>query len=324
MGLDINEISENAMGGTELMLNRLKTIQPDLLDKVQIIFSRVRELDETRHRIFFAHDLPEDPEAQHLLNNGWNKFHKIVFVSHTQRNEYLQRFNIPYSRTVVLQNAITPIEVHTKPTDKLNLIYHTTPHRGLAILIPVFEKLAETDPNIHLNVYSSFNLYGWGERDVPFEPLFQKIKDHPQMTYHGSVSNDEIRSALKENHIFAYPCTWEETSCLSLMEAMSAGCVSVHPNYGALPETSANWSVMYNFHEDINQHANIFYGVLDQTIKSYRDDRFAANIHGGKIYSDLFYNWSYRKSQWEALLQNVIQDPLDIPKIEEMFVVNTR
>ena len=93
--------------------------------------------------------------------------------------------------------------------------------------------------NVHLDVFSSFNAYGWAERDEPYQELFDKIEAHPQMTYHGFKPNNIVRNALQKAHIFAYPSIWMETSCIALMEAMSAGLMCVHPNLAALPETAA-------------------------------------------------------------------------------------
>ena len=75
------------------------------------------------------------------------------------------------------------------------------------------------------NIQNSFEIYGKPELDYHFNNLYDTIKNHKHMTYHGTVSNDEIREALKNAHIFSYPSNFEETSCLCLIEAMSAGCV---------------------------------------------------------------------------------------------------
>lgn len=83
--MEINELSKKAMGGTELMLDRLhSSIDPDILNEFQIIPTRVRELDESRYRILWIHDTCDDPETYHLNNGGYNKFHKLVFVSYYQ------------------------------------------------------------------------------------------------------------------------------------------------------------------------------------------------------------------------------------------------
>lgn len=323
-GIDWNEISSNSSGGTELMCKRISsTLDPELLKEFQIIPSRVRELDESKIRILYCHDLPDDPESKHLANEGWRKFHKIVFVSYWQREWYIRKFNIPYSKTVVIQNAILPIETSKKPDDKVNIIYHTTPHRGLNILVPVFEKLAERYEDIHLDVYSSFAIYGWEKRDEIFKELFEVIEKHPQMTYHGFKPNDEVREALNKAHIYAYPNSWMETSCLSLIEAMSAEVLCVHPDYGALPETSANWTLMYPYDEDPQRHANLFYNVLDTAIDiiKSKDEASLVKLKGAKSYCDLYYNWEVKQHQWEAFLRSLLSVPRaieDPPK--EMFV----
>ena len=184
MQYEKNELSEKAMGGTELMMERIySSLDPELLNKFQIIPSRVRELDENKVRILYCHDLPEDPESKHLENEGWRKFHRIVFVSNWQMQEYIRAYNIPWEHCVVMQNAITPIVNHEKKRDKIRLGYWSTPHRGLEILVPVFTKLAEKYENLELDVFSSFQLYGWKERDKQYEAVFDICKNHPKINY---------------------------------------------------------------------------------------------------------------------------------------------
>ncbi len=322
MSIEWNEISEKSFGGTETMGRRLeRSLDKDLLKNFQIIMSRVRDLDEGRVRILWCHDLPNDPESKHLEDEGWMKFHKIVFVSHWQKEAYVRQFDIPYSRVTVIENAIEPFENDIKKSklfdivgkpQTLNLIYHTTPHRGLEILVPVIERLREkgTD-DIHLDVYSSFGIYGWEKRDEPYQPLFDKIKEHPNMTYHGYQPNEVVRKALEKAHIFAYPSIWPETACLSLIEAMSAKCMCVHSNYGALPETASNWSVMYDYHEDPSAHAGTFFTALQTVIEAMREpvEGLDIKLAGQKSYCDLFYNWELRKLKWEALLKSLVDAP---------------
>jgi UDP-glucose:(glucosyl)LPS alpha-1,2-glucosyltransferase len=322
MTVEMNEISEKSLGGTELMAARInQTLPKELLQEFQIIPSRVRNLDESKIRILYCHDLPHDPESKHLENEGWRKFHKIVFVSYWQRDWYVRHFQIPFSRTHVMHNAITPIEAAEKPKGKINLIYHTTPHRGLELLVPVFDHLAKSDPDIHLDVFSSFQIYGWEQRDAPYKPLFDAIKDHPQMTFHGFQPNDVVRKALQKAHIFAYPNIWMETSCLAMMEAISAKCMCVHPDFGALPETTSNWTFMYPFHEDPNAHAGIFLNALKSVIDIARekDESQELKLSGAKTYCDLFYNWEVRAEQWQAFLTSLLHLPRELDKPKAMF-----
>lgn len=321
MALAKDSLSVNAMGGTELMKYGLENrIPSDLLANFQIFASRVEEpLDESKIRILWLHDLPGDPASEHLKNGGWDKFHRLVFVSNWQMQAYIQHYDIPWSKCIVLQNAITPINDHVKPTDKIKLAYWSTPHRGLNILVPVFQKLCEKYDNIELDVYSSFKLYGWEDQDKQFEPLFEACKADPKINYHGTVSNEVLRENLKSAHIFAYPSTWPETACICLMEAMSAGLLCVHPNFAALYETAANWTNMYQWHEDPNQHASHFYAALDASIDSLSHEGVQSRLLSQKSYANVFYNWQLRSFQWEQFLVSMLNEPRELPKANAGF-----
>ena len=304
-----NELDKNAMGGTEMMKYGLYDRLPDnLRDKYQIITSRVREMDG-RPAILWLHDLWNDPEAQHLKDpSSRERFEKLVFVSNFQAYGYHLGLGVPYSESMVLRNAIDPIQLegNEKSDDVINLIYHTTPHRGLNVLLAAYDKLSEHyKDKLHLDVYSSFEAYGWPQRDEEFKELFDTCREHPHITYHGYKPNDVVREALKKAHIFAYPSIWLETSCIAAIEAMSAGACVVCPNYGALPETTGSFAHMYQFSEDLNEHANRFVKVLNDTIRSMNHDTMAVKLEMQKAWTDSFYCWDYRAAEWQIFLESL-------------------
>lgn len=307
---DIEKLTGNAMGGTELMANGLEDrIDQSLLNNFQIVCSRVRDIDLSKIPILWLHDLPNDPESEKVSDPQWRKqFAKFVCVSDWQMQQYNLFKKLPYGESIVLKNAITPFPEAPKTfDDKIRIIYHTTPHRGLEILYPVFAELAKTYDNIVLDVYSSFNIYGWPQRDEPYKALFAKLEEHPQINYHGFRPNEEVREALQNAHIFAYPSVWPETSCIAMIEAMSAGCLCVHPNYAALPETSGGWTSMYQFNEDANLHAREFYIYLKAAIDRVRDADVQNMLNNQRMCTNMFYSWNNRIPQWERLLHELLE-----------------
>lgn len=300
-----------ARGGTEMMKEGLlERLDPDFASQFNIICSRVRDISDEKKNILWLHDTWDDPEAQHLREaESRSRFAKLVFVSNYQFQTYHLGHGIPYRESVVLKNAITPIDLDEKDkeADVIRLIYHTTPHRGLEILVPVFDHLWNNgyEDKIHLDVFSSFNIYGWPQRDEPYQELFQKCKDHPGITYHGSVENNIVREYLKQAHIFAYPNIWPETSCISVIEAMSAGCAVICPNYAALSETTGNFANMYQWHEDPNSHANIFASILKVLLDKYHDPFHKDKLSMQKIWTDAFYSWDNRIPEWDGLLRGL-------------------
>jgi len=323
-----NETNENSMGGTELLSQALvNNVDKKILEDVQIVVSRMRDdLDETKVRLFWAHDLPGDPESDFLKKKeNHNKFHRFIFVSNWQMQAYMQHYGLPWSKCQVIQNAIDPIAPIEKPDPKeeLNIIYTPTPHRGLNVLVPVFEKLAEEHKNLKLHVFSSFKLYGWEKRDEQYKELFDKIEAHPQMIYHGTQPQSVVREQLQKSHIFAYPSVWAETSCMCLMEAMSAGLACVHSNYAALPETSANWTHMYQLQEDANEHANLFYQILKSVIDNYTNDSVQSRLQPMQTYANVFYSWKQRSVEWTAFLKSLSLNIKDRSIKKAMFTINT-
>lgn len=305
-----SELSKNSKGGTEMMRQRLlDRAEPELLKEVAIHFSRPREVPEDVPNIFYCHDLAQDPENKVLLNGGWEKFDHFVFVSAWQRDQYLNVFKIPYHRCSVIPNAVEKrFEAKEKSTDTIRFIYHTTPHRGLELLYPAFDALSQEYDNIHLDVYSSFAIYGWVQRDEPYNDLFRKIHEHPKMTYHGSVPNERVLKALDDSHIFLYPCIWPETSCIALIEAIKSGLVCIHPNLGALPETSANATIMYDMREDASEHANMAYAIAKSVLEHCKNDpqfinRFTRSDRFGLIPNDI----NSFQNLWNKLLREILK-----------------
>ena len=99
-----------------------------------------------------------------------------------------------------------------------------------------------------------------------------------------------------------------------MLESMSAGLVCVHPNVGALPETSGGLNIMY--HADLeskDNHANVFGKHLNAAINIVRDGGHKDMIQFNKMFVDSRYNLPRIKSQWESMLKHLV---LNHPTVE--------
>ena len=314
MGFERNEISVNARGGTEIMRDLLeKSLSKEILDDFQIVMSRPRELDPNKIRIMFFHDLPQDPESQKFKDEAYrNQYHHYVFVSNWQYEQYRTILGFPYAdNCTVIESGFDPITPNWdgKKSDTVRFCYTSTPQRGLNLLVPAFDALSKQFSDIHLDVFSSFKIYGWDDADKQFEPLYEQIRNHPNMSYHGFVDNETLKSYLTTAHIHAYPCTWVETSCRAMLEAMSAGLQCIHPNFGALPETSGSLNFMYQGDSDPAKHMQIFYQQLVNAYQRQKSNpeelqKYLAYV---KNYTDHRYNMGKIKYLWEEMLKMLHQ-----------------
>ena len=307
-----------SFGGTELMTMALeKHVDKDLLEEFNIIKSRVRSISTVKPNILWLHDLVGDPENDHLQDAEQRKrFDRLIFVSDWQFNQFQNAYQIHWNESFVLKNAIDPVLIPMdtsgqwdKDNDVIRIIYHTTPHRGLNIAVAAVKALWENGykDKIHFDVYSSFEAYGWPERDEPYKGIFKEIEEHDGMTYHGFKPNDVVREALGKAHIFAYPSIWQETSCIAAIEALSAGVQVVCPNLGALPETTGNFATMYHYNPDVKFHANVFANFLKGAVDNYYTDDMKNKLIFAKNWVDNFYSWDMRKNQWIGMLNGIKQ-----------------
>ena len=91
--LQLDAVSDKAIGGTELMRNWLFTEldkrEPGIRDKFQFISTRVRNLEPDKQRILWIHDLANSREVQQLKDKEkWNLFERVVFVSHWRQHQF--------------------------------------------------------------------------------------------------------------------------------------------------------------------------------------------------------------------------------------------
>ncbi len=307
-GFEENEFSLKSNGGTQLSCRLLqKHIDQVLLRDTQIIPSRVSKIEEDKIRIYYVHETPEFGESKHLKDKqSRDRFHKIVFVSHWQLNEYVSKLGLPQDdKLTVIENPIEPFSLVEKASDEIRLVYFSAPHRGLVILVTVFEALSKKYGNIVLDVYSSFELYGWMNKDQEFASLFNRIKDHPRMNLRGYLPQHELRKEIEKSHILAYPSNYPETSCRVLIEAMSAGLECVHPNLGALAETSGGLTTIYQFESDIDRHARSFLRHLDRAIVTLNEPESRSRRQLIKQYADTKFGIAKISAKWSVLLREL-------------------
>ena len=251
-------------GGTELMFDELMRRLPASYKKQFSIFNYLPQADFSKKTIYW-NQLSYDQDAVQALKDPKlvEQIDHFVFVSHWQSEMFRKIFNIPGYKTHVLKNAslgVIPREGGER--DKVRLCYTSTPWRGLDILLDAWELIKPN--NCELHIFSSCNIYGqeFGKNDVNYEPLYERCTTLPGVVYRGSIPNSELRKELPTFDILAYPNTFEETSCIAVIEALSAGLRVVTSNLGALPETTEGWARMYPYLIDPSLHAQTFANIL--------------------------------------------------------------
>ena len=294
----------DSFGGSENQLRLLLKYLPDRSFKdINLILNNANYdlIEEDKINILWMHHFVNQKEAQNLgLKDFVQKLDHIVFNSNWNCKKHIDHFEIPKNKSVVIKNAIEKIDFEEKPKDKINLVYHTTPWRGLALLLKVFKNLDLK--NVELNVCSSTIIYGKkfdSALGKKFENIFNECKNTKNINYFGFVDNKKIIQMLKKMHIFSHPSIWPETSCIAAIESMASGCQVVTTTLGALPETCSSFGTFVDFDRNLDSLEKKYSEVLLNSIMNFWSDENQNKLKLQRETINATYSWDVRSIEWK-------------------------
>ena len=295
---------QDSFGGSESQLRLLLKYLPDESFKdINLILNNTNYdlLEKDKINVLWMHHFVNQKEAKNLGSKDFvNKLDWIVYNSKWNLEQHIKYFHIPQKKSVVIRNAIEKISFVEKPSDKINLIYHTTPWRGLKILLKVFKNL--NLENVELDVCSSTLIYGKKFDSLlgkTYEELFNECKNTKNVNYFGFLKNEEIIEKLKKMHIFAHPSIWPETSCIAAIESMAAGCEVVTTNLGALNETCSPFGTIINFEKRPEDLEVKYSEALIKSIKSFWSEEKQKKLKLQRETINSTYSWDVRSDEWK-------------------------
>ena len=300
----LKKINNESFGGSENQMRLLLKHLPDESFKdINLILNNTNQdlLEKNKINILWMQHFVNQKEAQNLASKDYiNELDYIVFNSNWNFEKFQYQFKIPEEKSLVIRNAIEKIDYKEKSKEKINLIYHTTPWRGLIHLLKVFKNL--NLENVELNVCSSTIIYGKKFDDIlgkKFDKTFEECKSTKNVNYLGYVENEKIIELLKKMHIYAFPSVWPETSCIAAIEAMAAGCQIVSSNLGALYETCAPFGTLVSFDRNFDNFEKKFEKVLLDSIKNFWSDENQKKLKMQRETINLIYSWDSRTVEWK-------------------------
>jgi glycosyltransferase involved in cell wall biosynthesis len=174
------------------------------------------------------------------LNFNHSKIDKIVCPSQWARDLFVKHWKVPEYKLVIIHNGYNKIFSYSSKKTK-TFIYTGIPYKGLELFPQIFSKVLEKHPDARLKIFSCMGLYGQTDTN---EKLYDTLRSIPNVEYHSSVDQSELVSHYQESAFFLHPNIWEETFCVSMVEAMACGCHPIISNIGAIPEISQGYATI--------------------------------------------------------------------------------
>ena len=111
---------------------------------------------------------------------------------------------------------------------------------------------------------------------------------------------------MSDYDLFVYPSIFEETFCASALEALASGLHVITTNFGALPETCAEWPVYVNYSKNFELLATSVAGAIEIAGQYLHTDTIQNHLNEQQKYYKNFYSWDKKAIEWENFLKGAL------------------
>ena len=190
----------------------------------------------------------------------------LLCVSEWQKETLAGLSGFPIEKTFVIRNGVNTslFPKEKRRNNRTRMIYSSTPYRGLTYLGEILRGVQQTVPEASLCVCSGYTVYE-GTHGIPQSQLDDlakirvELEPLPGVTWKGNILQKDLAEEMLQSGIYAYPCIFAETSCISVLEAKAAGVVPVTNALGALPEAVGEGGIVIPSKDNFNRNDLTFF-----------------------------------------------------------------
>lgn len=271
-----------------------------------------QEINKSNHqyKILWAHHAYDQ---QVFLNFDHHTVNHIVSPSQWNKDHFVKYLNVPEHKITVIPNGVAEMFQHSTQKTK-TMIFTSIPYKGLEVLSKVIPLISQVHSNVKFKIFSSMSLYG--PSSDQFIELYEYLKTLPNVEYSPAIDREELVQHYQEAAFFIHPNIWEETFCVSMIEAMKCGTYPIITDIGALAEvageknatvvpidgenTSKGWKVTDNFIRNFADACCLALEYYDKEPKFYQEV--------SKLISDYVtekYDWKKIADEWKTLINRL-------------------
>jgi glycosyltransferase involved in cell wall biosynthesis len=277
----------------------------------------LRQIGVTKPIVMWSPHSTDQPCVQPLGDPAERDLYAgFAMVSAWQANTYVAAFGLDPKKIGILRNAVAPAFMESKPSARWIRSetppvfgYSSTPYRGLDILLLSFAAIRKRLKGATLRIFSGMGIYNASVKDE-FSSLYDLAHTMEGVSYVGPLPQPVLAKAMLEVDIWAYPCTFAETSCIAAMEAMASGAVILSTTLGALPETTGEFGHLIDLSGSVvpGMTATRFADHVVQEAEKVKASPEASieTIVNQVNFARQNYNWQLRAAEWIAWLERII------------------
>jgi len=256
-------------------------------------------------KLWWLHDLALYRNAG-LVQAHLHSIDQMLTVSEFHRNQVSEVYDINKDFITPTWNGVdySMFEgLENLEREKNSLVFAARPERGLEPLVGkdgIMEKL----PECHLYVCGYENTTS--QMASFYKYLFQRCKELPNVTNLGALGKEQLYKLLAQSMLYVYPTTFEDTSCIMVLEANAAGTPFLAFKTAALPETckgsGSKLLPLKKGKEDKNKFAHTVKCLLNDSAKW-------ENLH--EKAKNKKQSWASAAKQWDSLFKDLLKKKCD-------------
>ena len=233
-------------------------------------------------------------EGKYLLKNILHKLDGVITISNFHKQFFLNYYEIDPSKVFVIRSAIDPSMFKGNfEKQKNRFIWTSHGYRGMDKLIEYFYSIRQRIPDAELYVYRDKTAFS--------EDILEIMDKCEFIHYVGKLEHDKIPDEFEKSEIWFYPTNFEETYCMSAVEAQMAKCICVGTDIGALTETIADRGILVKepiYSEQYKQRA------IDEIVDVLNNEERKKDLQEKGYQWALTETWDKRAQQWYELFEN--------------------
>lgn len=253
---------------------------------------------KAKKTFFWTGDSYDNPHTNGIGDQRFiEKVDGLFAVSDWHAKTLCHVSGFPLEKTHVLRNGVDLSNYYGNEVKiRKRLIYSSTPYRGLCYLPEIFTRIKALHPEAELHIFSSFALYRekWPSENLSegtYDKVFKKLATLQDCYVHGNVLQKQLAREFMKSALLAYPSNYEETGCITALEAQAGGCAIVTSDLAALKEAVGESGILIKEKPGSPEYINKFVESCDRLLS---DDRLFQQFSQKGLEQSKEFDWSKR------------------------------
>lgn len=210
----------------------------------------------------------------------------IIALTEWHKNQLLRDYNIT-KPIHVIGNSIDRSTFKSWSIKKIpaSFIYSSARERGLDRLLQMWPKIKQEIPQATLRVFTP-----------GYDATQSQDTGLDGVTFVGSVSPEEVHYWQQKSEYWLHPTSYEETYCVTALEAQYAGCIPITTSLAALEEVVGNRGFLMEEGETDEQFVSII-KVIHRSTDLKKKLRAKANEWAKQ------QTWNFRIREWQKIIE---------------------